>query len=231
MNLLKQILRYSWIVIGIAIGVALAHVFLPSPVKYVDKFLPVRDDKVVNELSTRYEKVIADTTASLWEKIVGLKKRPNPTGTFGTPRPDPLPAEKVIVRDTVRKTDTVWVATRLDIPILFEATQEQYSITTRNPYNLYSNQPYIKTYTFPRVANDFSMALRETSAYDRLDGINLIQRRRWFEWEGFGLIVGTEYPMTMYMGADARVRFWEVIELSPRLTSKPSLGVELRYGF
>ena len=231
MNLLKQILRYSWIVIGIAIGVAVAHVFLPSPVRYVEKILPVRDDKAVESLSARYEKAISDTTASLWEKIVGLKKRITPTGTFGNVRPDPLPAEKVI-HDTVKgKSDTVWLATRLDIPILFEATSDLFTITTRNPYNLHSNQPYVKTYVFPRVANDFTMSLRETSAYDKLEGINLVQKRRWFEWEGFGLIVGTEYPMTIYMGCDARVRFWEVIELSPRITSKPSLGVELRYGF
>ena len=233
LDVLGKLVNYSKYIIAIAVGLAIYHFFMPSKVvtTTITRPIPVRDDGAIQVLTDRYEKQIADTISKWQEKLLGLKQRVQPTGTYGIAKPDVLPAEKVIVvHDTLTHRDTVYVALSLDVPIMGNVTKDEIYFLTRNSYNLKLGQPYMKEYHYQRVASDFSFTLNGSSAYDKLEGINLIQTKRWYDFDGFGIIAGAGYPQQFYAGVDARMIFWEQVEITPRLLTTQA-NVELRWKF
>jgi hypothetical protein len=170
---------------------------------------------------------MADTVATLWEKILSLKERVQPTGYYG--RLDPLPID---LGSTITYHDSLktFQPLALDIPIAMEATRGEVVITTENPANAARSEPAVKVYQWPRLTRDFFFAITPTSDYDALNGINLVFKKRAFEFDGFGIIAGAGYPKQFYAGVDARFIFWEQLELTPRLLTT-QVSVEARWRF
>jgi hypothetical protein len=230
-SLLKKVLSYFWIIFGIGVGVAVAHIFLPSKIVYVGKPYPVKDSIAIDLALERTQKIAGDSIASLWDKISGLQKRIPPTGYYGTPGHDPYPPRefKINTKDSMLILNVMPSA--IDAPISLVVNKTSVTITTRNAWNFGRGEPYIKAYRWPRLARDFSFGLTETTDYGQLNGINLYFDRRWFEFDNFGILAGAEFPRRCYVGVDARFIFWEKLEISPRLTSVPALAIEGRWRF
>lgn len=227
----KKILSHSWFVVCVALGIALAKLFLPAKVIYQGKPFPVRDSLAIAAAVAETKKIADDTVQTLWDKILGLQKRTPPTGYFGTPSSDPFPPTKLEIYSKDSSVFTVTYEPAFDAPISLVANRNSIVITTRNQYNYQRGDPYIKVYEWPRLARDFSLALLPTIHFDRLDGINLYFDKRAFEFDGFGLIAGAGYPERFYAGVDARFILWEKLELTPRLLTTPQLIIEARWRF
>jgi hypothetical protein len=226
-DLLKTVFSYSKFIIAVAVGMAFYHFFMPSKTITISKPVPVYDSARVAEAGRRYDKLMSDTVATLWEKILNLKERVQPTGYYG--KLDPLPIDlgsTITYRDSLKTFQPL----ALDIPIALEATSSQVVITTENPSNAARGEPAVKVYQWPRPTRDFFFALSPTSDYENLNGINLVFKKRAFEFEGFGLIAGAGYPKQFYAGVDARFVFWEQVELTPRLLTS-ELSIEARWKF
>jgi hypothetical protein len=228
LDILKKVLEYSKFIIAICVGLAIYHFFLPSKTVYVQKPVPVYDSARVAEASQRYQKLMADTVATLWEKILGLKQRTAPTGYYG--KLDPLPISLGVPIKYGHDSLITYTPLAFDVPIAMEATRDQVSITTENPANAARGEPAVKLYQWPRVTRDFFFAIAPTSDYASLNGINLVFKKRAFEFDGFGIILGAGYPREYYAGVDARFIFWEQLELTPRLLSTQA-NIEARWKF
>jgi hypothetical protein len=227
-DVLNKALQYSKLIIAVAAGLAIYHFFLPTKTVYVQKPVPTYDSAMVAEASQRYKKLTADTVATLWEKILGLKQRQQPTGYYG--RLDPLPIK--LGTPIVYGHDRLMTFQPLafDVPIALEATSSSISITTENPANAAKGEPAVKVYQWPRLTRDFFFAISPTTDYASLNGINLVFKKRAFEFDGFGLIAGAGYPREFYAGVDARFILWEQLELTPRLLTN-QVNVEGRWRF
>jgi hypothetical protein len=228
LDALKKILHYSRFIIAICVGLAIYHFFLPSKTVYVQKPVPVYDSARVAEASQRYQKLLADTVASFTEKILGLKQRQQPTGYYG--KLDPLPINLGVPIKYGHDSLVTYTPLAFDVPIALEATSSQVSITTENPANAARGEPAVKLYQWPRLTRDFFFAIAPTNDYSALNGINLVFKKRAFEFDGFGIIAGIGYPKQYYAGVDARFIFWEQLELTPRLLSTQA-SIEARWKF
>jgi hypothetical protein len=228
LDILKKILHYSRFIIAVAVGLAIYHFFMPSKTVYVQKPVPVVDEARIAEAGQRYQKLLADTVATLWEKILGLKQRQQPTGYYG--HPDPLPIKLGTPIIYGKDSLTTFAPLAFDVPIAMEATRDQVSITTENPANAARGEPAVKLYQWPRLTRDFFFAIAPTTDYASLNGINLVFKKRAFEFDGFGIVLGAGYPKQYYAGVDARFIFWEQLEITPRLLSTQA-NIEARWRF
>ena len=230
---LDKLLKYSGLIIAMAVGIAIARLFWPSQETVeVLKPYPVRDSAAIKRAIANVERIREDTVATLWDKIFRLQKRTPATGYYGTPGADPYPPRELRISAKDSSIIAGVAVPAIDAPISVEADRHTVTVTTRNEWLRARGEDYVKVYQWPRIARDFSFALTETQNSNRLDGINLYFNKRAFEFDGFGIIIGAEYPgLPAYAGVDARFILWEKVELSPRLLSIPQAGFELRWKF
>lgn len=231
-DFLSKVLKYIWVAVGIALGVAIAQIFLPSKTVYVGKPYPVKDSLAVSEAIERAVEIRSDSVSGFWERFWKLKLRPVATGYYAMPATDPYPPRelKISAKDSTIISGVPVPA--IDAPISLEADRSTVTITTRNEWLRSRGEPFVKVYQWDRLAPDFFFALNQTTAPDRLDGINLYFKRRAIQFDGFGLFAGARFPeIPFYAGIDARFVFWERLELSPRLSSEPSARLEARWRF
>lgn len=222
---MKLILKYSgYIIFLIAFAVVVNKL---STCRDSQTILPIHVSSDSLAIAQALEEAYRDTVRGLLDRIFKLKVRAHPTGSYGYGS-EPLPFKTVeIVRyDSVTKRDTLtkFLAATVDVPISVRVTKDEIKIVTRNTYNAAIGQPFAKVYAWPRLRQDFTFVLIETTDYDALNGISMYFQTRAFDWDGFGIGGKLDWPGNPAVFFDVRFVFWETFELSPRLSASLSGG-------
>ncbi len=121
-----------------------------------------------------------------------------------------------------------------DFPISMGVSKKKIWLLTMNPYLQYMGEPYEKVYEFKRKTMDFEMAIEETREAEYLNGIRMRMNERLISFEGIRVGMGGEWNNSdkgkrIYAMIEGEMKVYNRILVAPRITSQPSIGIELKY--
>ena len=223
------------IVIAIVITALITYFIIPTKTVVKSQTIMVADTGKIAK--AEYTKALAQRDEAL-SQVSGLKKLLNlaqiqkPSGGgVSNPATPPIESVKPAQKDTTKGTipEKMPMLYPYDFPISAKITKSKITFLTTNPFLEYYGLPYAKTYEFDRTTSDFEFALTKSELSDYLEGIVLKSDERFLSFDGIAAGAGAMFPKDFYAIIEMKFSMYERLHIDPRITSRPEVGIELKY--
>jgi hypothetical protein len=228
----NTIAKQSRIKTTVIILLILYVLFWPAKHEQASVTVAVSDSVANKEQIEKYKEMIKEKNGII-AGLLNLHTEGRPTlVTSSRPSKSPLDKQEVPV-DTnkknnelglwptiPKKTDIQRKEYPYDFPFSMEVNDDEISITALNPFLESFGSDFVKTYHFPRKAQNFRLGLLRTNKPDGADGIRMIFDNKVIDWQGFYVGGAVGFPMTYYFHIKARVVVYDRIALQPELRTQ-----------